>query len=197
MVVNPRLSSLSWTLGIASQRRSRRTACRRSFAKCRWVEDTVPRLHVHSLETALREGRRLRQGGQSGVTGHGERFQLAALDVSNDVDRNRKEHLHVSAKEIDRGCAPFVRDVPNLYARQHVEHFPGHMGCPSGAGRCEGELIRIRFGKRDQLLHGVGGHTGMQHEYAAGFRGSQPARNRRPDRPASSSHWTEWNARWW
>ena len=74
--------------------------------------------------------------------------------------------LHVSADEIDRGrAAAFVRDVPDLYARQHVEHFSGHMGCPTGAGGCKGELIRTGFGKSDQLLHGAGGHAGMQHEH--------------------------------
>ena len=35
----------------------------------------------------------------------------------------------------------------------------------AGAGGCESELIRLGFGKSDELLHGAGGHARMQHEH--------------------------------
>jgi hypothetical protein len=102
-------------------------------------------------------------GSTSALEGqHGQRTQLAGLDMRQRRGQVVRHGIDLSAQRIGKGLArALVGNVQQLDARQIHEVLDVGMTQRSRAGRGEGVLAGVGLGQGDELLHGLGRHAGF------------------------------------
>ena len=130
-------------------------------------EQAVPRRHLGGGIAGLGDRRHVRQFGRALRRRHGERLELAGLDLRHRRRRRVEHHLRPGRRGGRRapGCEPLYGTWIVFDAGGQVERFAGDVLRAADAGRCVLEHAGLRLRQRDQVLHVLRRHLVADDEH--------------------------------
>ena len=125
----------------------------------------MPGQRLEARIAALRHRRHFEGHGRTLEAGHGQRAQLARLDLRQHADRIAEHHAELAAQEVadgKRGAA--IGHVRHLQAGLRIEQLGHPMVGRAHAGRAVVHRARLALGECNELLQRLHGQVGVHDE---------------------------------
>ena len=126
-----------------------------------------PDAGVEARHALLFHGRHIRHDRGALGLRHAERLEVAFLDLRRKRGRDVEHQRDAAGEQIDHRliAAAGIMHRQDLRAGFEIEQFRGQVTGGAGAGRAEGEGVRLRLGERHEFAHIIGRHGRMRHQH--------------------------------